>query len=78
MAATKALTLHWTAGRAWRTVQVVGVAATVVLIAGLIVQPGIALGVLWNILIPILPASFLVAPGALARRMSTRDAEYVS
>ena len=46
----------------WRTAQMLGVVATVVLIAGFFVQPDVALPVLWNVLIPILPATFLITP----------------
>jgi hypothetical protein len=40
----------------------VGVLATVILLAGLLAQPDLALDVLWNILIPLVPASLLVSP----------------
>ncbi|MCI0455839.1 MAG: hypothetical protein L0Z62_02505 [Gemmataceae bacterium] len=51
------------AGRVgWRTAQVLGVIATVVLLAGLVVRPEAALRILWHVLIPLLPASFLITP----------------
>jgi hypothetical protein len=40
----------------------VGIIATAVLLAGLVVQPDLAIDVLWNILIPLVPASLLVSP----------------
>ncbi|MFQ5568750.1 MAG: hypothetical protein ACE5G0_03685 [Rhodothermales bacterium] len=46
----------------WRAAQVVVLAITVVLIVGFFVQPDLALSVLWNILIPILPATFMITP----------------
>lgn len=47
---------------AWRAVQGIGLIATLLLIIGLIVRPALALGILWNVLIPLLPASFLITP----------------
>ncbi len=47
----------------WRIAQVVGVLATVGLLAALLVEPDIALVLLWNAAIPLLPATFLVNPG---------------
>ena len=46
----------------WTTAQVIGVAVTVALIVGFIAVPDIALAVLWNAAIPLLPASFLISP----------------
>lgn len=46
----------------WRTAQALGLVVTVVLIVGFFVQPELALRVLWNVLIPILPATFLITP----------------
>ncbi len=46
----------------WRTGQLLAVAATVVLVIGLFTLPGAALNVLWNITIPLLPATFLISP----------------
>lgn len=46
----------------WRTAQVLGLVVTVVLIVGFFVQPDLALSVLWNVMIPILPATFLITP----------------
>ena len=46
----------------WRTAQAVGVFATVALLVGLVVKAEIALDVLWNILIPLVPASLLISP----------------
>lgn len=46
----------------WRWAQAAGVALTIVLVAALIVRPAITLHVLWDMVIPILPAVFLVNP----------------
>jgi nitrite reductase (NADH) large subunit len=46
----------------WRAAQWVGVAATAALLAGLFVQPDLALDILWNVLIPLVPASLLISP----------------
>ena len=46
----------------WRIAQALGIVVTLILIGGFIVQPEFALPVFWNVLIPALPASFLIAP----------------
>ena len=46
----------------WRTAQLVGVVSTVALLVGLVVQADIALDVLWNVIIPLVPASLLISP----------------
>src|SRR6185295_14383065 len=46
----------------WRVAQVAAAIATVMLLIGLVYQPRIALLVLWSIVIPVVPASLLVAP----------------
>lgn len=46
----------------WGTARVVVLVVTVALVGALVAWPAVALRVLWNLLIPILPASFLVAP----------------
>lgn len=46
----------------WRAAQWLGVILTVVLLAGLVVWPQITLVVLWDMVIPLLPATFLVNP----------------
>ena len=51
-----------TSARLWFVAQWAGVAVTLVLLAGLVVQPELSLNILWNILIPLVPASLLVAP----------------
>lgn len=48
--------------RLWLTAQLIGVAATGALIVGLWAAPKIALAALWNVAIPLLPASFLINP----------------
>jgi hypothetical protein len=47
---------------AWRTLRVANIAVVVVLILGLVFWPVIVLRILWNLLVPILPLSFLIAP----------------
>lgn len=51
-----------TTARLWAVAQVAGVAATVLLLAGLVLRPEPSLAVLWNVLIPLVPASLLVSP----------------
>ncbi len=46
----------------WQLVQLVGVVATVGLLAGLIWRPEPSLALLWNIAIPLVPASLLLSP----------------
>ena len=46
----------------WRIAQVANVVVTVTLIVSLVLWPATALRVMWNLLIPVLPASFLIAP----------------
>lgn len=46
----------------WRIGQILGVAVTVLLIAGFFWRADTALNILWNVLIPILPATFLITP----------------
>lgn len=46
----------------WSTAQVVGVVATLVLLAGLVLRPEPSLTILWKVLIPLVPASLLVSP----------------
>jgi len=48
--------------RTWRAAQAVGILALALLIAGLIARPAQTLPVLWNVLIPMIPASLLVSP----------------
>ena len=48
--------------RYWRVAQAVGLAATLALLAALLVRPAQALHVLWDMTIPVLPAVFLVNP----------------
>lgn len=48
---------------AWHALRVLNVAAAVGLAALLVVRPEQALFVLWQLVIPIVPAVFLVAPG---------------
>jgi len=51
-----------TAARLWIAAQWAGVVLTLALLAGLVVRPELSLNILWNILIPLVPASLLVAP----------------
>lgn len=46
----------------WKTAQAVGVIATAVLVTGLFVEPDLALFILWNVLIPLVPVSLMVSP----------------
>ena len=46
----------------WKTAQRLGLLATVVLLVGLVTKADLALTVLWNILIPLVPASLLISP----------------
>ena len=46
----------------WRPIQGVGLVATLALLVGLFWQPDTSLTVLWNIVIPLVPASLLVSP----------------
>ncbi len=46
----------------WRAAQLTGLAATVLLLVGMVVRPTQALSILWNVLIPLVPASLLVSP----------------
>ncbi len=62
-----AISLHHppTSSRAaplWLIGQILGLVVTIALIVGFIVRPDVALPALWNMIIPILPATFLVAP----------------
>jgi hypothetical protein len=51
-----------TTARLWRIARVVAVVATVALVVALVVLPQVALGVLWDIVIPLVPASLLISP----------------
>ncbi|TFG42631.1 MAG: hypothetical protein E4H41_10625 [Gemmatimonadales bacterium] len=46
----------------WRVAQVTGLLLTVVLLVGLLRMPTLALHVLWDMVIPLLPAVFLINP----------------
>lgn len=51
-----------TSSALWKTAQAVGLLATIALLIGLIVQPTVALFILWNVLIPLVPVSLLLSP----------------
>ena len=51
-----------TSAKLWLAAQWAGVVITLVLLAGLVVRPEQSLNILWNLLIPLVPASLLVAP----------------
>jgi nitrite reductase (NADH) large subunit len=51
-----------TRARLWRAAQWIGVALTLVLLAGLIAAPKPTLHMLWDMVIPLLPAAFLLNP----------------
>jgi hypothetical protein len=46
----------------WRIAQVGGILSTVTLLVGLVVRAEMALDILWNVLIPLVPASLLISP----------------
>lgn len=46
----------------WRIAQVVNLAATAALLIGLLLRPQTALWLIWNLAIPILPATFMISP----------------
>jgi hypothetical protein len=46
----------------WRLAQAAGVALTLLLLAGLLLRPDLTLRILWNGVVPLLPAVFLVQP----------------
>ena len=46
----------------WKTVQALGIVATIALVAGLLLAPTVTLAILWNLVVPLLPASFLLTP----------------
>jgi len=48
--------------RLWKTAQTVGVLLTLVLLAALVTSPRQSLHLLWDMVIPILPATFLINP----------------
>lgn len=48
--------------RYWSAAQYVGIALTVVLLGGLVIRPAVSLHILWDKVIPLLPAVFLVNP----------------
>lgn len=56
------LSLNPASSPLWRWAQASGVVLTLVLLAGLISRPATTLHVLWDMVIPILPAVFLVNP----------------
>ena len=59
--ATRASAVPRTAG-IWKIAQFLGVVLTLVLLAGLMREPEISLNILWNAVVPLLPAVFLIQP----------------
>ncbi len=51
-----------TAAKLWLAAQWAGVVITLGLLVGLVLQPELSLDILWNVLIPLVPASLLVTP----------------
>lgn len=51
-----------TAARLWFVAQWAGVVITLALLAGLVLWPEVSLNILWNVLIPLVPASLLITP----------------
>jgi hypothetical protein len=47
----------------WRIAQLIGLAATVALLATLVLDPTTGLTLLWDVAVPVLPAVFLIQPG---------------
>lgn len=56
------MTTKSSTSRLWLLAQWGGVAITLALLAGLILRPATSLDILWNILIPLVPASLLITP----------------
>lgn len=50
------------AGQLWRAARLTAVVATMVLIVGLLMAPKTALAALWDLTIPLVPASLLISP----------------
>ena len=48
--------------RIWRVIQWIGLAATLILLGGLVASPEVSLNLLWNVIIPLIPASLLISP----------------
>lgn len=59
---TSATALPLPPSRLWRVAQGLGLVLTVALLAGLLSRPAPSLHVLWDMVIPILPATFLLSP----------------
>lgn len=55
-------TVGATASWIWRAVQWIGLAATAALLIGLFVRPTSSLALLWNVVIPLVPATLLISP----------------
>ena len=54
--------VHASASPLWRVAQAIGIALTFILLATLFVWPDTSLNVLWYMVIPVLPAVFLINP----------------
>jgi hypothetical protein len=48
--------------RIWKALQLTGIAATIALVGGLVFRPAATLHIVWDMVIPLLPAVFLVNP----------------
>jgi hypothetical protein len=48
--------------RLWKTAQAAGLVLTALLLAGLVLRPEPSLAILWNVAIPLVPATLLVSP----------------
>lgn len=59
--ATRASAVPRTAG-IWKIAEYLGVVLTLALLAGLLREPEVSLNILWNAVVPLLPAVFLVQP----------------
>lgn len=54
--------IHSTRSRMWSAAQYAGIATTFVLVGALVIEPDVSLHILWDMVIPLLPAVFLVNP----------------
>jgi nitrite reductase (NADH) large subunit len=59
---TSVAPVYASASPLWRAAQVIGLALTLALLAALVVSPDASLRVLWYMVIPVLPAVFLINP----------------
>jgi len=58
----RATPVDFTGNGWWRAAQLTGMIATVALLVGLVLWPEPTLKVLWNLVVPLVPASLLITP----------------